>query len=753
MSLRRDDSAASMSTSVTKLLGAALLSTFVGCTSCAAPRQAAVGTPTTTEVHSNPRTVSSMDNPLLVPSPYPYGLPVFDRIENAHFEPAFEQAMSVQLKQVATIAENPDPPSFENTVVALERSGLTMARVSAVFSNLVQSNTNSELDALESKLAPHLAAHEDALLLDRRLFARIDVLFANRASLGLSPEEHQLLTRYHERFVRAGARLSEHEQQRLRAINEALASLTADFRHAVLEGVNASAVVVDDATELAGLSEQQRAVVARAANERGLSGKYLIALVNTTVQPVLADLENRELRRRIFLASVNRGSEKSPSPEHVTTKLIAQIVALRAERAALLGYQNHAAYVLEDETAETPAAVNAMLARLVPRAVENARAEAKAIQAVIDAEARAAGVPPFELKPWDWDRYAARVKAARFDFDLAEVTPYFELHRVLRDGVLYAAARLYGLRFEERPELPMYHPDVRAFEVFDRDGTPLGLCLFDWFSRDNKRGGAWMSDFVQQSSLLGQKPVVATNLNVAKPPPGHPALMSFDEVTTAFHELGHALHGLLSNVRYPTLSGTSVPTDFVEYPSQFNEMWATDPDVLAHYAVHFQTGAPMPKDLMSKVIRARQFNQGYETTEYLAAALLDQAYHQLTVGQTPAADEIEGFEAKALERAHVDASIVPPRYRSTYFSHIFSDPIGYSAGYYSYIWSEVLARDTERWFDTHGGLLRANGDALREQVLSRGHTREPLAMFEAFTGGPPDVTPLLKARGLEQPSP
>lgn len=692
-----------------------------------------------------------MDNPLLRKSSLPYELPPFDEIADEHFRPAFERAMASQRQQVDTIGSNTEPPSFDNTIVAFERSGVDLARVSAVFFNLVQSNTNPTLDALEAEIAPKLAAHEDALFLDPRVFARVARLYDSRGSLALDPESNQLLERYYSRFVRAGARLEEGDKQRLRRINEQLAVLTAQFRHRVLEGVNASAVVVDDLADLTGLSEHQIAIAEKAARERGKSGQYVITLVNTTVQPVLAQLKNRELRRRIFEASITRGLPKGPNQKHATTELIAEIVALRAERAALLGYETHAAYVLDDETAKSPQAVNTMLARLVPSAVANARQEAAEIQKLIDSRAKAAGERPFELKPWDWDFYASQVKAARFAFDDAEVRPYFELDRVLRDGVLFAAEQLYGLRFTERNDLPTYHPDVRVFEVFDHDGSAIGLCLFDWFARDNKRGGAWMSDFVQQSELLSQKPVVATNLNVAKPPEGQPALMSFDEVNTAFHELGHALHGLLSSVRYPTLAGTSVPTDFVEYPSQFNEMWATEPRVLANYAVHYQTGEHMPQALMDKIIAARKFNQGYETTEYLAAALLDQAYHQKQVGGTPKAGEIEDFEATALADAGVNVDVVPPRYRSSYFSHIFSDPVGYSAGYYSYIWSEVLARDTERWIDSHGGLSRENGDALRDRVLSRGYTRDPLSMFEALKGGPPDVTPLLEARGLTLP--
>lgn len=691
-------------------------------------------------------------NPLLVASTLDYEYPPFDRIEPAHFEPAFELGMQEHRHEVAVIAASPEAPSFENTIVALELAGQLLKRAKSVFSNLVQSNTTPTLDDLEAKVAPRLAAHEDALYLDAGLFDRVSRLYEQRRTLGLSPESVQLLERYYTRFVRAGARLAEPQKQQLRQLNERLAALTTRFRQAVLEGVNASGVVVQSEAELAGLSEQRKSIASEAAAERGSSGRYLITLVNTTTQPVLAELENRELRQRVYEASISRGLPKGPNERHVTTGLIAEIVALRAERAVLLGYPNHAAYVLADETAKTPEAVNAMLARLVPSAVENAHAEAREIQRQINEEARQAGTQPFLLRPWDWDFYAERAQKFEFAFDEAEVRPYFELGRVLQHGVLFAAEQLYGLSFQERHELPVYHPDVRVFEVFDHDGTPLGLCLFDWFSRPNKRGGAWMSEFVRQSNLLQKRPVVTTNLNVPKPPSGQAALMTFDEVNTAFHEFGHALHGLLSNVRYPMLSGTAVPTDFVEYPSQFNEMWATNDTVLANYARHHETGAAMPEPLLRKVIAMRLFNQGYQTTEYLAAALLDQAYHQLPRGGTPTAATIEAFEATALAAAKVQVDAVPPRYRSGYFSHIFSNPIGYSAGYYSYIWSEVLARDTERWFEEHGGLARKTGDAFREKVLSRGYTRDPLVMFEAFKGGPPDVAPLLEARGLTVPA-
>lgn len=684
------------------------------------------------------------DNPFARPSELPYQLPPFERIRNEHFAPALEAGMAEQRREVQAITRVRSAPTFANTILPLERSGALLQRVLAVFSSLAASNTNPEIDALQAQMAPRLAAHTDAILLDPHLYARVRSLYERRASLGLDPESLRLLERYHTMFVRAGAQLAEADKARLRALNEELSTLTTQFRLAVQQGVNAAAVVVDDEAELAGLSPEQIAVAAKAAKDRGLDGKWVIALTNTTGQPPLAQLENRALRERIYRASVMRGF----GGEHDTTGLITRIAALRAERAALLGYPDHATYVLEDATAKTPGAVNDMLARLAAPAVANARREAAAMQRLIDAQTEASGTEPFELQPWDWAYYAEQVRQQNYAFDEAQVRPYFEMNRVLVDGVLFAAQELHGLTFKERPDLRGYVEDVRTFEVFNPDGSPLGLVQFDWFARPNKRGGAWMSSYVRQSRLLGTKPVVLNNLNIPKPPEGEPVLLTFDEVTTAFHEFGHALHALFSDVEYPLFSGTSVPRDYVEFPSQYNEMWATEPRVLANYARHYETGEPMPAELMDKVLAASQFNQGFATTEYLAAALLDQQWHQRAQGDIPQAANVEAFEAQALAAAGVDFHAVPPRYRSTYFSHIFADPMGYSAAYYAYIWSEVLAADTKHWFETHGGLTRANGDRLREKVLSKGFSVDPLAAFVDFKGGEPDIGPLLESRGL-----
>lgn len=683
------------------------------------------------------------DNPFARESMLPYQLPPFDKIKDEHIGPALDAGMAEQRKEIEAIANGPAPPTFENTITAMEKSGQLLTRANGVFGNLTASYTNPQLEKLQTEMSPKLSAHSDAILLNPALFARVKKLYDARASLKLDPESQRLLERYHTLFVRAGAQLSDADKKRLTQLNEQISTLTTGFRQTVLKGVNAGAVHVQDRAQLEGLSEEQIGAAAEAAKEAGKSG-YLITLLNTTGQPPLSTLANRALRERIYKASTSRGW----GGEFDTTGLIAKIVKLRAERAALLGYADHATYVLDDETALRPEAANAMLRKLAPPAVANARREAADIQQLIDAQAQANGRESFKLEPWDWDFYAEQVRQAKYAFDESQVRPYFEMNRVLIDGVFFAATQLHGITFKERKDLPVYQPDVRVFEVFNPDGSQLGLFLVDWYARSNKRGGAWMSTFVDQSRLMGTKPVVINNLNIPKPPAGQPTLMTFDEVNTAFHEFGHALHGLFSNVQYPQFTGTSVPRDFVEYPSQYNEMWATEPRVLANYAKHHQSGAVMPKELLDKVLAARKFNQGFATTEYLAAALLDQAFHQLPAAKTPAQESIDEFEAAALKNAGVDFSAVPPRYRSTYFSHVFASPIGYSSGYYAYIWSEVLARDTEHWFNTNGGLTRANGDRLREKVLSRGFSVDALTMFRDFYGKAPDIGPLLEARGL-----
>jgi peptidyl-dipeptidase Dcp len=686
-----------------------------------------------------------MESPFAHPSTLPYQLPPFDKITNPHYRPAFEAGMREQREEVTAIARNPDAPTFDNTIVALERTGQLLERVNTVFLNLNAANTDAEMDEIDTEITPKLTAHEDAILLDSALFARVETLYRQRASLSLDPESLQLLERYYVMFVRAGAKLSDADKARLRNLNEEISSLMTQFRQNVLKASKDGAVVVDTVEELDGLSPEQIGAAERAAADRDLSGKYLITLQNTTSQPPLTRLKNRALRQRIYEASIRRATS-GPADNR---PIIAKLVRLRAERAQLLGYPNHAAYQLEDESAATPSAVRDILTHLAPAGLASARADAAQMQKIIDAEAAREHSQPFELQPWDWAYYAEELRKARYDFDEAAVAPYFELDHVLHDGVFYAANELYGLTFKERKDLPVYHPDVRVFEVFDQDGAPLALFLGDYFARDNKRGGAWMDNLVRQSRLLERKPVVTNTLNIPKPQPGRPALLTFDEVTTLFHEFGHAVHGMLSKVRYPMLSGTSVPRDFVEFPSQYNEMWAREPAVLAHFARHYETGEPMPQELLNKVLAAHKFNQGYATTEYLAAAFLDQEWHLIDASRAPSAAEVASFEEAALRKNGMDCPQVPPRYYSQYFSHIFAG--GYSAGYYAYLWSEVLARDTGEWMHQHGGLTRANGDRLRTKVLSRGRTSDPQAMFRDFYGRAPEIGPLIEYRGLAIP--
>ena len=677
-------------------------------------------------------------NPFFAESSLPFALPPFDQIDDAHYRPAFERGMADQLVEIEAIANTADTPTFENTVVQMERSGRLLTRVANVFFGLTSADTNDVLDAIEAEIAPTLSAHNDQILLNDTLFARVKTLYDERDGLDLDAEARRLVEEYYTDFVRAGAQVSAAEKERLKAMNAELATLGTAFSQNVLGEVNAAAVSVDTQEELAGLSKNEIAAAAEAAVARDLEGKYVIALLNTSGQPALSSLENRALRERIMAASQARGRQGG---EFDNRDIVTRMARLRAERAQMLGYPNHAAYILEQQTAQTVDAVNERLASLTPPAVANAQAEAVDLQEMIEAEDG-----DFALAGWDWAYYTEKVRAARYAFDASQLRPYFEMNTVLTNGVFYAATQLYGLTFKERSELPVYHPDVRVFEVFDAGGAPLGLFLGDFYARPSKRGGAWMNAYVSQSHLLGTQAVVANHLNIPKPPAGEPTLLTFDEVTTMFHEFGHALHGLFSDVRYPYFAGTSVPRDFVEYPSQVNEMWATWPEVLTHYAVHHETGEPMPTELLDKVLATATFNQGFATTEYLAASLIDMAWHQLSPEDVPDADGLVAFEAAALKEAGVALDAVPPRYRSTYFSHIFAG--GYSAGYYSYIWSEVLDADSVEWFKEHGGLTRENGNHFRASLLSRGGSVEAMTLFRNFRGADPDITPLLTRRGL-----
>ena len=678
-------------------------------------------------------------NPFFTESPLPFGLPPYDRIENAHFRPAFDRGMADQIAEIEVIANNPDAPTFENTIVEMERSGRLLTRVANVFYPLTSAHTNDVIDEIDAGVAPLISAHTDQILLNDRLFARVKTLDDERDTLGLDAESRRLVEEYYTDFVRAGAELNGEEKERLKAINAELATLNTSFSQNVLSEVNAAAVVVDTREELAGLSESEIATAAEAAIARDMEGKFVLPLLNTSGQPVLASLENRALRERIHAASLARGSQGG---EFDNRENAVRMVRLRAERAAMLGYPTHAAYGLERQTAQTVDAVNERLAGLTPPAVANAKREAADLQAMIEAEGG-----DFGLAAWDWAYYTEKVRADRYAFDESQLRPYFELDNVLLNGVFFAATELYGVTFEERPELPAYHPDVRVFEVTDADGTPLGLFLGDYYARPSKRGGAWMNAAVSQSHLLDTQAVIANHLNIPKPPAGEPTLLTFDEVATMFHEFGHALHGLFSDVRYPYFAGTSVPRDFVEYPSQVNEMWATWPEVLKNYALHHETGEPMPTELLDKVLATQTFNQGFATTEYLAASLLDMAWHQLAADEVPDADGLVDFETSALEAAGVALAAVPPRYRSTYFQHIFVN--SYHAGYYSYIWSEVLDADSVEWFKENGGLTRENGDHFRGTLLSKGGSVEAMTLFRGFRGDDPDITPLLVRRGLQ----
>ncbi|MBT8070884.1 MAG: M3 family metallopeptidase [Gammaproteobacteria bacterium] len=717
-------------------LSIALASTLAGCSK----------TDSTEVVEATPEppaeTVMATDpvesNPFFTESPLYLHYPQFDKIGNSHYTPAFEKGMQEQLAEIEAIANQSEAPTLDNTLIPMERSGQTLDRVARVFFAMASANTNDELEEIRSEMAPKLSAHRDQILLNAKLFERVQALYDQRDSLELDPESYRLVEENYKDFIRAGAKLSDADKEKLKAINAEMASLQTKFSQNVLNEVNDSAVVVDSREELAGMSDTLIEAAAEAANEKGLEGKYVIALLNTTQQPPLASLEDRALRQRIMEASMARGSRGG---EFDNREILTRVVELRAERAQLMGYENHAAYGLENQTARTTKAVNERLASLAPPAVANAKREAADMQKIIDAEGG-----NFELASWDWDFYAEKVRMERYNFDASQLRPYFEMNNVLEKGVFFAAEKVFGITFKERKDLPVYQEDVRVFEVFEADGSTLALFIMDPYARPSKRGGAWMNAYVSQSNLMGNKPVVANHQNITKPTSDdEPTLLTFDEVTTMFHEFGHALHGMFSNVKYPSFSGTSVPRDFVEYPSQVNEMWSVWPDILKNYAVHYETGEAMPQELLDKVLATRKFNQGYTTTEYLAASLLDQAWHQLKPEEVPTAEGLLDFEAQALENAGVALDTVPPRYRSTYFSHIIG---GYSAGYYAYIWSEVLDADTVEWFKQNGGMTRENGDHFRQTLLSRGGAVDAMDLFRNFRGADPDIQPLLDRRGL-----
>ena len=676
-------------------------------------------------------------NPFYEESPLYLNYPRFDRIQDAHYLPAFERGMEEELEEIEAIVNQPDQPSFDNTILALELTGQLLDRVARVFYAISSAHTNDEIRALEQELAPRLAGHEDNILLNPDLFERVGIIYEQRDDLALEPESMRLLEKYYTEFVRGGAALSVPEQQHMKKLNAEIASFETLYSQNILSEVNDLAVIVDTEEELTGLDQALITAAREEAAARDLDGKYVLPLLNTSSQPALASLQNRALREIIHSISLSRGSRGG---DFDNTEVLSDVLRLRAERAQLLGYDNHAHFILEDRTAQTVAAVNNRLAELTTPALANVNREAVDLQQMIYDDGQ-----DFELASWDWDFYTEKLRLARYDFDAKELRPYFELNNVLLKGVFFAAEQLYGITFKEQISLPVYQEDVRVFEVYDTTGTTLAIFIADFYARPTKRGGAWMNSYVSQSNLLNTRPIVANHLNITKPSEGEVTLLTFDEVTTMFHEFGHALHGMFSAVEYPYFSGTSVPRDFVEYPSQVNEMWAIWPEVLANYAIHHETGQSMPQELLEKVLSTQTFNQGFETTEYLAASILDQALHQLNPDEIPVGDEIMEFERSTFEGAGIVLDSVPPRYRSTYFSHIMG---GYHAGYYSYIWSEVLDADSVDWFKENGGLTRENGDHFRQTLLSRGGADDAMTLFRKFRGRDPNITPLLERRGL-----
>jgi peptidyl-dipeptidase Dcp len=690
--------------------------------------------------HAAPKTHAAAGqpagNPFSKPSTLPFHAPDFAHIHDADFGPAFEAGMRQQLAEVRAIADNPAAPTFENTFIPLEKSGQMLTRVNMTFNALSSANTDDALQKTQEDVAPKLAAHADAIYLDPKLFTRIEAIYNKRDALNLDPESKRLVEWYYLDFVHHGAKLSDADKAKLQDLHKEESTLTAAFINKLLAGTKAGGLVVDDKAKLAGLSDAEIDAAAQAAKDRKLDGKWVIPLQNTTQQPSLQSLTDRAVREQLFNASWTR-TEKGDAND--TRSDIARVAQVRAQQAKLLGYDSYAAWKLEDQMAKTPATALKFLDDLVPAATARARSEAADIQAQIDKDGG-----KFKLQPWDWQLYAEQVRKAKYDLDESQIKPYFELDNVLQNGVFYAAHQLYGLSFKERKDLPVYQPDVRVFEVTDVTGKPLALFYADYFKRDNKSGGAWMDNLVGQSKLLGTLPVIYNVANFTKPAAGQPALLSFDDVTTMFHEFGHALHGMFADQQYPSLSGTNTARDFVEFPSQFNEHWSLEPSVFAHYAKHYKTGEAMPQALVDKIKKSETFNKGYDMTEAISAALLDMSWHTLPA-DAPKQD-VDAFELAALKKNGTDLSYVPPRYRSSYFMHIWGN--GYAAGYYAYSWTQMLADDAYAWFDEHGGLTRANGDRFRQMVLSRGNTQDLATMYSNWRGHAPDIKAMLHDRGL-----
>lgn len=684
--------------------------------------------------------VQTARGPFAAVSTLPYQTPDFSRIREGDYTPAFETGMTHQIAEIDAIASQAPGPTFENTIVAMERSGAMLTRVSKVFNAITSAHTNDSLQKIQEYIAPRLASHGDAIFLNDKLYQRVKSIYDRRDALGLDQEQKALVELYNRNFVRAGANLSEADKVKLRAFNQEESKLTTEFQNRLLAATKAGALVIDNVADLEGMTPDAIAAAAAAAKQRGLEGKWVIGLQNTTQHPAQPSLKKRAVRERLFIASTTR-AEHSDSND--TRDIVKRLSQLRADKAKLLGFPTWSAYALDNQMSKTTANATKLLTDMVPAATAKARSEIAAMQAVIDKQNGG-----FKVAPWDWQYYAEQVRKEQFDLDESKIKPYFETDRVLRDGVFFAANKLYGLTFKERKDLPVYHPDVRVFEVFDVDGKAMALFYADFFKRDEKGGGAWMDTFVDQNGLTGTKPVVFNVSNFTKPAAGQPALLTFSDVTTMFHEFGHALHGLLSNTRYPSVSGTNTPRDFVEFPSQVNENWALDPVIFANYAKHYSTGAPMPQELVAKIKKAGTFNQGFATIEYLASSLLDIAWHSLPPGS--AQQDVNAFEAEALKRANIAIAEIPPRYRTTYFSHIW--PGGYASSYYAYLWSEVLDQDAYAWFKENGGLTRANGQRFRDMVLSRGSTQDPAVLYKTFRGRDPSVEYLLISRGLKESS-
>lgn len=681
------------------------------------------------------------ENPLLTKSPLFLEAPVFDQIKIEHYKPAFEAGMAEQKQEIEAIANSLSKPSFENTLVPMERSGETLKRVAAIFFNLTNSHTNPELQAIEEEIAPILSSHFDDISLNKKLFARIQELWNNRNILELNEEQKRLLEEQYQSFVRAGAMLDDAAQQRVRQINEEMSKLTTQFQNNLLAATKERAVIVEDEKQLDGMSATEIAAAAEAAKQKGQVGKYLIAITNTTRQPVLISLNNRDLRKKVWEASALRATGQNGGIDN--RPLVVQLARLRAEKAAILGFASHAEYALQNQMAKKPEAAFKMLSDLVPQVLAKTKLEAQEIQKLMLADGIAG-----EVEPWDWEYYAEKVRKAKYDFDESLIKPYFELDSVLKNGVFYTFGKLYNVQFRERTDLPVYCEGVRVFDVLDKEGSIIGVFYADYLQRDSKRGGAWMDSFVNQSRLLSQKPVVVNVMNIPKGAPGEPVLMSLDQVQTMFHELGHGVHGLFSQVEYPTLSGTSVPRDYVEFPSTVHEDWAIDPEVLKNYARHYKTGETIPQDMLERAIAASKFNKGFDTLEYLSAALLDLGWHSMKAAEVPTSSEgVEETEAALLSKFGVNYRPVPPRYRTPYFAHVWSG--GYSAGYYAYLWSEVLAADAFAFMATQGGLNGKSGMDFRSKILSRGATREVMQQYRDFRGSEPGVDALLERRGLK----